>query len=137
MSQPPATSTNQVYNDGALQYGAFFATVKRGATRAAATTVGVYYFETFNIDRPLKKITQPDEIGGPNGFALVNDYNTASFTLQIGPSTNARPINGDWLEITQNATVGLERWVMQINEPFEVNSYFKTTGTAHKASFPT
>lgn len=57
--------------------------------------------------------------------------------MQMGDYQSLWPENGDWFEVTLDATYGVERWVLgNRSEPREMNSYFKATYSIHKAHFP-
>lgn len=120
-------STQQAYNSNSVQYGSKIQTIKRGATRGVATTVGVYILDSISVNRPAGRIEKPDEIGGDNGWVLVNKVVTGSCVVQMGPSTDNWPHNGDWFEDTLDAAIGVERFVISgIVEPKEISGYFKS-----------
>src|SRR5579859_4196398 len=106
-------STQQAYLSNAVPYGALTppVVIKRGATRAAATTVNNVLVEDCTLNREVKKGERPDEIGGDNGWWMVNGIVTGSAVIQmsITPTTapNAWPQNGDWFEYTFDPAIGV------------------------------
>jgi hypothetical protein len=129
-------NANQVYVDNAIQYGSIKVAIQRGQTTAGATLVGTYILDNVTVNRAVKKTEQSDEIGGPNGWAMVAAQCDGSCVIQIGPATNAYPQNGDWFEVILDTTAGTERWVFgPISQPFEVNGYYKSNATLTKAHF--
>lgn len=142
----PTPSTNGGFNDGAISYGCRLEDLRRpttlgvkGSQVVSNTDLGNYIFENITLNRPVKEILRPDEIGGPNGFVQVNDYVTGSFTLQYGGGTTniVWPRNGDWFSDTFDAQVGAEYFELHsVSYPFEMNGYFKITGSLRKISFP-
>ena len=133
----PSPSTATAYNDGNIQYGSIIVTVY-GPPQPNGVSRGTYIVENIPFQRPTKVIERPDEIGGPNGFIVVNAQNTASATIQMGDNTTNRPQVGDWFTYTADAIIGAERWVLtEVTDPREMQGYFKANVTLRKASFPT
>ena len=94
-----------------------------------------YIFESPNIKRPTKKITRPNQIGEPNGFALVADYVTGSSPVQITTSASDR------LEVGTTFTAdfgnGSETWVIgEADEEHPMNGYWKQNVTFHLSPNP-
>lgn len=119
------------YNDGAVPYGSFTVSLHR-----VAATLGTYILENFTVNRPTKKVERPNQIGGPNGFALVGAQETSSAVLQIATSATVAPNNGDFFTLTVDSTVGAEKWVIETTgQPFEMNGYYKQNITLLKAYF--
>lgn len=132
----PTPSTQQVYNDGNIQYGSFIATVM-GPPQPNGTQRCIQIMESFSAARPTKRINRSDEIGGPNGFVLVRAQGTASGVLQMGDSTVARPKVGDWFTQTLDPDIGPERWVIEtLTDPREPQTYWKSNITCALATFP-
>lgn len=129
-------SLQQAYNDNAIQYGSIIATIKRGQPTASAT-VGVYILENVTISRPTGRIDRPDEIGGPNGFVLINKQQEGNTVVQMGDAMTSRPLNGDWFEHTFVTEYQNERFVLgNSSDPREMNGYFKGNYSLQKANFP-
>lgn len=129
----------EVYNDNAIQYGSKVETIKRGATRAGATTIlANTVVENIQINRAVKEIDRADEISGPNGWAAVTGQADGNCVVQMGAAGTKWPHNGDWFEDTLDADIGVERWVLlNVGTPFEQNGYYKANAKLKKANFAT
>lgn len=92
----------------------------------AGVSQGTYIFENINLKRPSKVIERPDEIGEPNGFVAVRGFQTGTAVVQIPTADSEFPRVGDYIEDTFS-TGAVERWVVtDVDEVYEMNSYYKT-----------
>lgn len=135
-------STQQAYLSNAVPYGALTPPIliKRGVPRASASLVNTVLIDDCTLNREVKKGERPDEIGGDNGWWMVNGLVTGSCVIQmpITPtsSPNAWPQNGDWFEYTFNAEIGVERMVIgPVGIPYQVNGYWKVNATLTRDKF--
>jgi hypothetical protein len=129
----------EVYNDNAIQYGSRNEILKRGQTTPVLVGAGsgLFYVENISIQRPVQLTEQPNQIGGPNGFVMVNKQEKGSCLVQCGPAANKRPLNGDWFEDTLDPQIGTERFVLHdVSNPYEYNGIWKVNATLIKANFP-
>jgi hypothetical protein len=141
----PVPSTNQVYNDGGIQYGSIVVlnlnigpSYTGGSFPPNGNLRGAYILENVTISRPLKVIRKPDEIGGPNGSVDVADFVTGSCVIQMGDNSTYRPKNGDWFSYTFDSQIGLEYFRLQdCDDPREMNGYWKCNAKLMKCYFPT
>ena len=128
---------SEIYNSNSIKYGVFKADVKYG-TEPGTARITSAIFEACSITRGTKAITRPNEIGSPNGFALVNDWNTGSATIQIpkDPTNGANPgtpQKGDWFVATLDSTIGAEKWVIEhTTQGFEMTGYYKVAVTVRR-----
>jgi len=116
------------YVDGAIPFGVFTVDLKRGV--GAGTAVVTCVCESFNLTKPGNVINRPNEIGGPNGWAVVAGQETATGVLQIATSTTETPKIGDWFSriMDRKAASTAETWVItNTSEPFEMNGYAKVS----------
>ncbi|MDB6022932.1 MAG: hypothetical protein JWQ04_2789 [Pedosphaera sp.] len=121
----------EAYNDGGVPYGSFSITTWM---RKTVALTGAYILENFNVKRPTKVVERPDQIGGPNGFALVNAQETATGVSQVATSNTNRLQRGDFFTLTVDANIGAEKWVIQdLDDPYEMNGYYKQNLTLRKA----
>src|SRR5258708_6153374 len=110
----------EVYNDNAVQYGSRVETIRRGYVRATSQLIQTTVLENITINRPVREIDRHDEIGGPNGWVAINAQVDGSCVVQMGPANSKWPHNGDWIEDTFDADLGVERFVLlAIGQPFE------------------
>lgn len=139
----PVASTAQIINDGQIQYGSYLATIKYSATPGTtrideyASTRGVYLFEDFTPTRATKLIRQYDEIGGPRGQVLLAAFNDATAVCQYNDAAQMAPQPGDVFELTVDATIGAEYWIVgNVITPKKQDEYWKANLTLHKAINP-
>lgn len=101
-----------VHNDGTVQYGSAELTIP---------TSGVAYIANrCEVTRPTKKITRVDQLGEPNGFALVADFVTGSATLQLASGSTVYPQLGDVFTHTFDGDIGSESFVVSnTGQPLE------------------
>jgi hypothetical protein len=126
-------STAAAFIDNSVPYGSFVVSLYRGQG-GSAVLQGSYILESITVSRPTNKVLRPDQLGGPNGFALQNQQETASGVLQIASSAASFPRNGDWFQLTSDPTITNEKWVIDsISQPYEMNGYFKSNVTLIKA----
>ena len=140
----PTASSNQLVNDGGLQYGSWIITLKYSASPGStamasyASTRGVYILEACTITRPGKLIRQRDEIGGPRAQALVRDFVDGTATLQINDSASGNPQIGDVFSLTFEAEIGAEYFFIgSLGAEYKQEDYYKRAVTLHKAVNPT
>ena len=140
----PTASTAQVYNDGGIQYGSFIAVINKGPANGggnasqAGVPRGTYILEGITPNRPTKKLRKPDEIGGPNGSAAVKDVVSLSGIIQMADNTVSRPQLGDWFTLTFDTANGQEYfYIDSLDEPYEMQGYFKSNFKGEKIYFPT
>jgi hypothetical protein len=123
----------EVYNSNSIKYGVFKATLNRGTEAAPTVVCASAIFEAATINRAVKEILRTDEIGSPNGFVLVRDWNIGNVTVQIpkDPSVGGNPLTpkpGDWFVVTLDATIGAEKFVLgSTNQPLEREAYYKVS----------
>lgn len=104
--------------------------------QGSPSTLGTYILESITINRPTSKISRPDQIGGPNGFVLVNKEEDGSCVVQYASSSATWPKNGDWFQDTFDANVGVEKFVFHdLGFPFEIGGYFKVNAKLSKAYY--
>ena len=113
----------EIYNDGALPHGSFVAVFSDAVSRK---------LENFNPQRPSKKINQSGVLGDPGRWAGVNDFNTATATVQEPTQTGGIPDNpvalGMYFE--RDTGHGVERWVItDIGQRFQMGDYWKSECT--------
>lgn len=128
--------TSQAYLDSAIPYGGRIVSVKSGG--GAGSAIGSYKAESITINRPTKTVERPDEVGGPNGFAVVNAQETGSCVLQIDAGAEC-PKNGYWFSETFDLKSGAsaETWVINsVGQPFEMQGYFKVNCNLIRAHNP-
>jgi hypothetical protein len=140
----PSASTQQVINDGQIQYGSMTIqivySVSPGSTAisAFATVRGTYILEDFTVNRPTKLLRQRDEIGAPRGQVLVSDFTDGTATLQLNDSAANNPQKGDVFSLTLETEIGIEYWIIgALGAPYKQEDYWKRTLTLHKAVNPT
>jgi hypothetical protein len=127
------------YIDNQVPYGAFAADLKSGPQLTATTVIAAAVFENFTPNRPSNKINRPNEIGGPNGFAIVATQETGSGTIQWPTTATTSPKIGHWFQYTFDGANGAaaETWVItDTSEPREMNGYFKSNITCQLAHTP-
>lgn len=113
------------YVDNAVPFGSHVITI--GGTD--------YIFEDVSIKRPAKKITRPNQIGGPNGFVLVEDYVTGTSPVQITTSASDRLVIGT--EFDNDFGNGSEHWVIgEADEAHPMSNYWKQNVTFHLSPNP-
>ena len=139
----PSPSTAQVINDGQIQYGSkivnivYSASPGSTAISAFATARGTYILEDLAINRPTKLIRQRDEIGGPRGQVLVQDFVDGTAMLQLNDSASNNPQKGDVFSLTLEAEIGLEYFIIGgLGAPYKQEDYWKRSLTLHKAVNP-
>lgn len=127
MAQNPNGNPITAYNDNSIPFGGIGvnAPVHFFRGQSAPTDLGVYLIESITITRPPKEVQRPDQLGGPNGFALVKGQDTASAKVQMAITTTAQLQMGDYFSYTFDATVGTEKYVVkQVSQAYEMNSYW-------------
>ena len=139
----PSASTNQVINDGQIQYGSAIVNIKYTASpgttaiSAFATARGTYIAEDITISRPTKLLRQRDEIGGPRGQVLVNDFVDGTCIIQANDAAQPFPQRGDVFSLTLDSTIGLEYFIIgAVSQPFKQEDYWKFNCSLHKAVNP-
>src|ERR1035441_9448637 len=90
----PTASQATAYNDGNIQFGSLIVSIY-GPPQPNGSLRGVYILESIPFQRKSKVIERPDEIGGPNGFVVINAQHEATAVLQMGDTTTSRPQIGD------------------------------------------
>jgi hypothetical protein len=135
IANPPAQ-----YVDGLVQFSSFAADILRGA-RPGSVIASAAIFENFTFTTPVNNIRRPNQIGGPNGFVLVNTQQSASGTIQIADvsTMTETPKNGDWFVYIRDLKNGAvaETWVLHdIGDVFEMNGYRKINCQASQAHNP-
>lgn len=126
--------SNPAFNDNAVPYGSRTEVLKRNQLSPA--TLGTYVCESISISRPAKEIERPDQVGGPNGFVLVNAQEDGSCVIQWGNSGTPAPQNGDWFVDTFDSNIGVEKYVLlNIGLPFEINGYYKANAKLKRAYY--
>jgi hypothetical protein len=134
-------SNAQVYNDGQIQFGSWIINLLIGPRSLGgnfSAPRGTYIFENIRINRPVKLIKRPDELGGPNGFVMVTEYNEATCTIQLGSAGSSAQaiVNGDYFTNQFNTLNGSESFALgNITEPYEMDGYWKRDGTFIKCNF--
>lgn len=132
------SNPNQTFVDAAMPFGSRVEVVNYGA-HGSPTVRGTYRFENIRLQRPDRVITRPDEIGGPNGFAIVKGQPTGSATVQWGNTGMPRPQSGDWISDTFDtaSSATAEQWVLHsIGTPFEMEGYYKAEASLMLALSP-
>lgn len=126
----------QVFNDNSIPYGSFIIpSILRGQTGPVSVLTNAI-MENFTVQRPTKEVERTDQIGGPNGFALVNAQESATGVIQIATSVSNNPQRGDYFTLTVDAAIGAEKWVIkEISQPYEMNGYWKQNVQLKKAYF--
>lgn len=106
-----------------------FSGASGGVTALSPTT---WKFENINISRPTKKIQRPNELGAPNGWAIVSDQVTMTATVQIARSSNTDyPAPGQ--HFNDNFGYGSERFVItDVNNVLAMADYYKANVTLWK-----
>jgi hypothetical protein len=77
------------WNDGALKWGSrkvkFYSPSSTDASGTVwGTLKGIYILETNTVTRPQSVVQQYDEVRTPNGAIGLDDFVTASATVQFG-----------------------------------------------------
>jgi hypothetical protein len=103
------------YNDQSIAFGS-----------RTETIGGVsYVLEDINLTYPTKTIERPNQIGEPNGFAVVAGLPTGTAVVQIPNSSSNQPHLGDTFTDTFSGSSN-ETWVVtQIGAPIQYGSYRK------------
>lgn len=106
---------SEFYNDGGVPHGAFIAIFNS----AQALKV-----ENFNLEDPGKVINRGDEIGSPNGWAGVDDQETATGTVQIKDNTGSALRKGDFF-VDASARRSFKWVVVGKGERYAAGDYWK------------
>jgi hypothetical protein len=126
------------YQDNAVPFGSRTEDIKRGLV-ASATDVGTYIFEDISLKRPGHVGERPDQIGGPNGWWVTATWPTGTGTIQVPIASSETPKIGDWFQDTFDGITDapLETWVIvDVDQPFKINDYFKVNVTLRLAQNP-
>lgn len=138
MPAPAAPTAPAVaFNDGAIPFGSRAELFCSGGT-TSPTYLGWYLCEQISPSRPSKVVERPNQIGGPNGFAMVAAQENMTVKAQLASQTSATIKRGDWFQDSfdpSNGTVviGLpsttptttETWVVETSsEKYEMNGYW-------------
>lgn len=143
------TAVTAAYNDGAIPFGSRVELFCYGGT-ANPSYRGWYVLESIKPNRPSVTVQRPNQIGGPNGFAIVASQETLSAKAQLATQSTATVKIGDWFQdsldpssgtvvIGAPATSGTnETWVVDsASESFEMNGYWYQDLTLLRAHTPT
>lgn len=141
----PSASTQQLFNDGQIQYGSlgpqtfkYSASPQSTAVASYGSTRGVFLIEDFNARRPSKLKEVPDEIGGPRGQYAVKQNATATAVIQFNDSASANPQNGDVFSASLETEIGTEYWIIHaLDRAYKMEDYWKVTATFTKVINPT
>lgn len=122
------------FQDNAAPYGSSRVTSKAGAVTYVAENI-VFNFPTLKVERK-------DQLGAPNGFALIKGQPTGTCTLQMTTTSTAFPALGDLLETwadlpaTGPYNVNPGAWVISdMGVPFEQLGYYKVNVSMMQALF--
>ena len=119
-------------NPTTVPIGSTVLTINSGT--GAGTLVGTYVAENITFNRATNLIKRPNEIGGPNGFAMVDTFVEGSATIQIPAwtATQGIPLTGHWFTLTLNpltsppASMTSEYFAIHsVSQPFQFGEYLK------------
>ena len=123
----------QPFNSGNVPHGSKVVTVFKATTGGAApASPANWKLENITINRPTKKIARPDELGAPNGWAIVNDQVTMTAVAQVATAGDT-----DWpapgLNFTDDFGYGSERFVVtDASVAMQMADYWKVNITCWK-----
>jgi len=137
MAAPAAPAAPAVaYNDNAIPFGSRYELFCSGPV-AGPTYKAWYYLESINPTQPGKVIERPNQIGGPNGFAIVAAQERMTVKAQLSTLTTSTIKRGDWFQDSLDPSSGtaaigipavggtLETWVVETaGNKFEMNGYW-------------
>ena len=131
-------SSNQVFVDNSVPFGSKIENIGTLNAGSPPTVSGgtSYILENIVLTYPTKDIRRPDQVGGPNGFALVIDQPTGTATVQVpmgSGSYNASTGGWDgvpWPTLGQGFVdrflAANETWVISsVGIPWEMQGYYK------------
>lgn len=126
------------YVDDNVPFASFTADIKSGPVGSPTTVLAAAIFENFRFNTPANKIRRPNQIGGKNGFVLVNTQEEGSGTVQYPTPASSIPKNGNWFQIIRDPVAGtVETWVLHdIGDAWENSSYRKHEVSASLALNP-
>jgi hypothetical protein len=115
----------EFYNDNGIPHGGFI---------AVFNSAGFMKVESFSPEMPGKTINRPDEIGSPNGWAGVDDQETASATVQIPTFSGSALTKGDFF-ISSGALHSYKWVVVGLSERYQMGDYWKVDARFQRARF--
>jgi hypothetical protein len=101
---------SEKWNDGAIPYG----------SRVVTISTVTYVANNIRVRRPTKQIKRTNELDEPSGSVGVEDFVEGSAELQLATSSTAEPQNGMTFDLTLDATIGEETFILsEVERPEE------------------
>lgn len=128
------------YNSNAVPFGGRFVYIYR--TPASPVQIGLYLVESFSPASAAVVVDRPTEIGGDNGFAIVDGKKEGSIKVQLNVTNTPTLLNGDFFK-TSKATYDAsgnavtEIYVLtNMAEAIGTTEYLSQSGTGRQDKFP-